>query len=162
MNLLSGFPWIAAWAVSVCLTPVAQAQPAGAHNVKLAVYISGPCGTAKAQKLPQTLDRGSGLCFQKTPLLTERDVETAELHHGSKGQAEIFLTFHKDAAMRELQETKSSIGSHVGIVLNGKLVSSPEISGASRFLFIDAGFTDAQAIDVVTAFNAQIAGTPKR
>jgi preprotein translocase subunit SecD len=158
MQRLSGV----ALALSVCFASVGQGQPAAARTVKLAVYISAACGTANAQKLPGAQGKNTGLCFQKAPLLTERDVESAELHHGSKGQVEVFLSFHKDAAMRELQETKANVGSRVGIVLNGKLVSSPEIPGASRFLFIDAGFTDAQASELVTAFNAQTAASAKR
>ena len=66
-----------------------------------------------------------------------------------------FLDFHSEAAMRELQVTMKNIGNRVGIVLNGRLVSAPKIPGGSRFLFIDAGFTQSQAEAVVDAFNTQ-------
>jgi preprotein translocase subunit SecD len=137
----------------------AQTQPTFALH--LAVYISAPCGGADVTKPSDIANNREGLCFRNPPILTERDVETAELHRGSKKQPVIFLTFHEAAAMRELNETKANVGKRVGIVIDGRLMSSPEIPGPSRFLFIDAGLTDAQTTQLVTAFQKQSLVLPK-
>ncbi len=137
----------------------AQTQPTFALH--LSVYISAPCGGADVTKPSEVANNPTGLCFRKPPILTERDVESAEFHRGSKKQPEVFLTFHQDAAMRELNETKANIGKRVGIVLDGRLMSSPEIPGASRFLFIDAGLTDDQTRKLVSAFQRQSFVLPK-
>jgi preprotein translocase subunit SecD len=80
-------------------------------------------------------------------------VESADVRHTAAGHPVVFLIFHSDAAMRELQVTMKNIGGRVGIVLNGRLVSAPKIPGGSRFLFLDAGFTQAQAEAIMNAFN---------
>jgi preprotein translocase subunit SecD len=124
-------------------------------QVTLEVRMAAPC-TSKTAGRPMKDPDGSGsICLERTPFLTTRDVESAEVHHNAAGHPVVFLVFHSEAAMRELQVTMKNIGGRVGIVLNGKLVSAPKIPGGSRFLFIDAGFTQAQAEAIVDAFNTQ-------
>src|SRR5271157_635415 len=97
------------------------------------------------------------LCLDRQPFLTQDDVQSAEIQPSPKGHPMVFLTFHEDAAIRELQITKKNIGNRVGIVMNGRVVDTPLIAAASRLLYIDAGFTQQQAEAVVSAFNRLVA-----
>jgi preprotein translocase subunit SecD len=123
--------------------------------VTLEVRLAAPCTSHTAGRPMRDPDGAGPICLDRTPFLTARDVESAEVHHSGAGHPVVFLTFHSEAAMRELQITMKNIGNRVGIVLNGHLVSAPKIPGGSRFLFIDAGFTQAQAEALVDAFNTQ-------
>jgi hypothetical protein len=67
----------------------------------------------------------------------------------------VFLTFHEDAAVRELSVTRNNIGGRVGIVVNGQVAAAPTIAASSRFLYIDAGYTAKQAQALVDGFNRQ-------
>lgn len=124
-------------------------------RVTLEVRLVAPCTSHAAGRPMKDPDGAGSICLDHTPFLATRDVESAEVHHTSAGHPVVFLVFHSDAAMRELQVTMKNIGGRVGIVLNGRLVSAPKIPGGSRFLFIDAGFTQAQAEAMVDAFNTQ-------
>jgi preprotein translocase subunit SecD len=143
----------------VCLTVAscagAWAQDGKAPRVTLEVRLAVPCASAQAGKPVKDPDGVGSLCLDKTPFLTERDVESAEVHHNSAGHAVVFLTFHTDAARRELQVTLNNVGGRVAIVLNGNLVAAPRISSASRQLFIDGNFTQARAEALVESFNTQ-------
>lgn len=133
----------------------AWAQGGKASRVTLEIRLAVPCASADAGK-PLKDPEGSGsLCLEKTPFLTERDVESAEVHHNSAGHAVVFLTFHTDAARRELQVTLKNVGGRVAIILNGSLIAAPRISSASRQLFIDGNFTQARAEGLVESFNTQ-------
>jgi preprotein translocase subunit SecD len=123
--------------------------------VTLEVRLATPCTSRTAGRPVKDPDGAGSICLDRTPFLTTRDVESAEVHHTAAGHPVVFLVFHSDAAMRELQVTMKNIGNRVGIVLNGRLVSAPKIPGGSRFLFIDAGFTQAQAEALVEEFNTQ-------
>jgi preprotein translocase subunit SecD len=127
---------------------------ADAH-VTLEVRLVTPCASHTAGRAMKDPDGAGAICLDRTPFLTGRDVESADVRHTAAGHPVVFLIFHSDAAMRELQVTMKNIGGRVGIVLNGRLVSAPKIPGGSRFLFIDAGFTQAQAEAIVYAFNTQ-------
>jgi preprotein translocase subunit SecD len=128
---------------------------ADARVVTLEVRLVAPCTSHTAGRPMKDPDGAGSICLDRTPFLATRDVESAEVHHTAAGHPVVFLVFHSDAAMRELQVTMKNIGGRVGIVLNGRLVSAPKIPGGSRFLFIDAGFTQAQAEGIVDAFNTQ-------
>jgi preprotein translocase subunit SecD len=123
--------------------------------VTLDVRLAAPCTSKTAGKPMKDPDGAGPICLERTPFLTTRDVESAEVHHNAAGHPVVFLVFHSEAAMRELQVTMKNIGNRVGIVLNGRLVSAPKIPGGSRFLFVDGGFTQAQAEAIVNAFNTQ-------
>jgi preprotein translocase subunit SecD len=125
------------------------------ERATLEVSLVTPCTGHTAGRPMKDPDGAGSICLDRTPFLTTRDVESAEVHHNAAGHATVFLVFHSDAAMRELQITMKNVGGRVGIVLNGRLVSAPKIPGGSRFLFIDAGFTQAQAAAIVDAFNTQ-------
>lgn len=60
--------------------------------------------------------------------------------------------------MRELQVTLKNIGNHIAIVLNGRVLSTPAIAAGSRMLYLDGGFTQAQALALVRGFYAQAPG----
>jgi preprotein translocase subunit SecD len=127
---------------------------ADAH-VTLDVGLAAPCTSKTAGRPMKDPDGAGSICLERAPFLTTRDVESAEVHHNGAGHPVVFLVFHSEAAMRELQVTMKNIGNRVGIVLNGQLVSAPKIPGGSRFLFIDGGFSQAQAEALVDAFNTQ-------
>jgi hypothetical protein len=128
-------------------------QTAGPHPVTLTVHLVLPCA-AGATPAPLKMQAASGpVCLERQPFLTQDDVATAEIQPSSKGHPMVFLTFHHDAAVRELQITLKNIGNRVAIVLNGRVVGTPVISAASRLLYIDADYTREQAEAVVGAFN---------
>lgn len=124
-------------------------------RVTLEIRLAAPCTSKTAGRPMKDPDGAGSICLERTPFLTARDVESAEVHHNAAGHPVVFLVFHSEAAMRELQVTMKNFGNRVGIVLNGRLVSAPRIPGGSRFLFIDAGFTQAQAKALVETFNTQ-------
>lgn len=126
---------------------LAQGPPA-----KLAVHILAACGPGAGQRV-RVADSPAPLCLQGPPFLTAEDVQSAEVHRNSKGRRMLFLTFHDDAAIRELQITKKNIGNRVAILLNGKVVGTPLISAASRLLYIESDFTPEQAESLAAAFN---------
>jgi preprotein translocase subunit SecD len=117
-------------------------------RISLQVSVAVPCSAKTAGK-PMKDPTGAGsICLDRTPFLTERDVEAAEVRHNSEGHLIVFLTFHNEAAMRELQVTLKNVGGRVGIVLEGALISAPHISTGSRFLFIDGNFTQVRAAEI--------------
>lgn len=125
--------------------------------VTLAVHIMVPCSAGAPASAAKLQTPAGPLCLDRKPFLTQDDVEAAEIQPSSKGSPMVFLTFQKDAAMRELQITRKNIGNHVAIVLNGRMVGTPLISAASRLLYIDDNYTQPQAEAVVGAFNKLIA-----
>jgi preprotein translocase subunit SecD len=137
------------------------AAPAQAGNgqVTLEVRVATPCSSPTAGRPVKDPEGAGTLCLDRTQFLSTRDVESTQIHRNAAGRPVILLTFHSDAAIRELQVTKKNIGNRVGIVLNGRLVSAPRIWAASRLLFIDGNFTQPQAEALVKAFNRQ-AATP--
>jgi preprotein translocase subunit SecD len=125
----------------------------GSAAVTLDVRLVMACGSHEAGRPVKDPDDAGSICLARTPLLTTRDVESAEVHHNMAGHPVIFLTFHSEAAMRELQVTLKNVGHRVAIGLNGRLISAPKIPGGSRQLFIDGNFTQAQAEEIVKEFN---------
>ena len=132
------------------------AQHGAKPPVTLAVHVLVPCGTGAGErvKVEGASDR---LCLDQKPFLTEADVQSAEIQINRKGRPMVFLTFHNEAAVRELQVTRKNIGNRVGIVLNGRVVATPVIAAASRLLYIDGNFTRPQADEIVMAFNHYLA-----
>ncbi|MDR3699536.1 MAG: hypothetical protein P4L56_07875 [Candidatus Sulfopaludibacter sp.] len=138
-------------ALTAFLAP-AFAQGTAGTKVTLSVHLVMPCSGAATVKV-QTA--GGTQCLDPTPFLTQQDVESAELQKNSKGNPIIFLTFHNDAAMRELRITRKNIGNPVAIVLNGRVVSAPVVAAASRFLYLAADFKPDQAATLASALNRQ-------
>jgi hypothetical protein len=134
-----------------CLSAAAWAQGPSTKPVTLSVHLLVACSNTATVKVKSA---AGARCLDPKPFLTEQDVQFAEMQRNSKGNATIFLTFHNDAAMRELQITRRNIGNPVAIVLNGRVVSAPVIAAASRFLYIESD----QAAAVVAAFNRQAGG----
>jgi len=133
------------------------AFPQNSAPVTLAVHLLVPCagpGAGRPVRLPGV---DPSLCLDKTPFLTEKDVASAELHNNSKGRPNVFLTFHEEAAVRELDVTRRNVGGRVAIVVDGRIVSAPAVSSSSRLLYIDGNYTEKQAQALVAAFN-KIAG----
>ncbi len=139
---------------------LAGAQGAPKPGVVLAVHILVPCaaGAGARVKIP---DSPMPLCLDRAPFLTQDDVQSAEIQMSSKGHPRVFLTFRPEAARRELQVTQKNIGNRVGIVLNGRVVSTVTIAAASRLLYIDGDFTRPEADAVVMAFNRYLASHPQ-
>jgi preprotein translocase subunit SecD len=131
------------------------AQTASPEPVTLAVYLLVACSTEGAGQPVKLPGVEPSLCLDRTPFLTGRDVRSAEFHKNSKGRPTVFLTFREDAAIRELDITRKNIGKRVGIVLNGRVVAAPSIAASSRFLYIDANYTEKQVERLVAAFNRQ-------
>jgi hypothetical protein len=133
-------------------------QSAPPPPVTLAVDLMVSCaGPHAGQPIPVKGGR-EPLCLAGQPFLTEKDVESAETRKNSSGQPVVFLTFRQRAAMRELQVTLKNIGNHIAIVLNGRVLSTPAIAAGSRMLYLDGGFTQAQALALVRGFYAQAPG----
>jgi preprotein translocase subunit SecD len=140
-----------------CLLANGYAQSASTAPIALAVHVLVPCSNRDAGQSVKLPGVEASLCLDRTPFLTQKDVQSAEIHKNSKGSPVVFLTFHEDAALRELEITHKNIGNRVGIVLNGRVVSAPSISASSRFLYIDANYTGKQAQDLAAALNKQAA-----
>ena len=136
------------------LLALAMAQGLSTKPVTLSVHLLVPCSRDATVKIKVA---AATQCLDPKPFLTQQDVESAEIQKNSKGHPTVFLTFHNEAAMRELQVTRQNIGHPVAIVLNGRVVSAPVIAAASRMLFIDADFKPDQAAALVGAFNRQAA-----
>ncbi len=138
-------------ALTAFLAP-AFAQNTSRTTVTLSVHLVMPCSGAATVKVKTA---GGTRCLDPKPFLTQQDVESAELQKNSKGNPIIFVTFHNDAAMRELQITRKNIGNPVAIVLNGRVVSAPVVAAASRFLYLAADFKPDQAATLAAALNRQ-------
>ena len=148
------------WFVLACLAGNAWPQNADRRPVRLAVHLLVACGTAGAGAAVQVAG-GPPRCLERKPFLTQDDVQSAEVHPGSQGRHLVLLTFHEEAAIRELQVTLKNIGNRVGIVLDGRVVGTPRITSGSRLLYIDGGFSQPQAEEVVAAFNRRLYGQRK-
>ena len=133
-----------------CATGFCQSAPRAA--VTLAVDLMVSCAGSHTGQPIAVKGSGERLCLDGQPFLTQNDVESAEIHKNAGGQPVVFLTFHQNAAMRELQVTLKNVGNHIAIVLNGRVLSTPTIFAGSRQLYLDGGFTQAQAQALVTAF----------
>ena len=147
------------WAV--WMAGAVWAQTAAKPPVTLRVHLIVPCGAPGAGGPVKVSNPDARLCLEKKPFLTQADVETAEVQPASGGRTLVLLTFHHDAAMRELQVTMANIGNRVGILLNGRMMGTPVISAGSRLLYIDGGFTRQQAEEIVGAFNRGLAAQHK-
>ena len=148
------------WLALLGMAWIAGAQSGARPPVTLAVHILVPCG-AGAGKPVAVAEVAARLCLDRSPFLTQDDVQAAEIQVSSKGHPMVFLTFHEPAAIRELQITRKNIGNHVAILVNGRVVSAPAVSAASRLLYIDGDFTRSQADALVMAFNHYAAGRGK-
>jgi preprotein translocase subunit SecD len=137
------------------LLAIGFAQNAPTSPVTLAVHVLVVCSSQGAGQPVRYPGAAVPQCLAPTPFLTHKDVQSAELHRNSKGRPVIFLTFHEDAAVRELEITRKNIGNRVGIVVDGRVAGAPTIAASSRFLYIDAGYTAKQAQALVAAFNRQ-------
>jgi hypothetical protein len=131
------------------------AQGAPTPTVTLAVHLLVACSSQGSGRPVGLPGANASLCLARTPFLTQSDVRSAELHQNSQGRPVVFLTFHEDAAIRELEITRKNIGNRVGIVVDGRVAAAPTIAASSRFLYIDAGYTAGQARALVAAFNRQ-------
>jgi len=136
----------------MALQSLALAQDLGSKPVSLAVHLVTACTHTATVKVKVG---GSSQCIDPKPFLTEQDVQSAELQKNAKGNPIIFLTFHNDAAMRELQITRQNIGKPVAIVLNGRVVSAPVVAAASRFLYVGADFKQDEAARIAAELNRQ-------
>jgi|SRR5271157_345100 len=134
---------------------IGLAQSAPTPPVTLAVHLLAACSSQGSGRPVRFSGGDAPLCLARAPFLTERDVQSAELRRNSQGRPVIFLTFHEDAAIRELEITRQNIGNRVGILVNGRAAAAPMIAAASRFLYLDAGYTASQAQALVAAFNRQ-------
>ena len=141
-------------AALVVLAAAAWAQDSGKRPVALAVHLVVPCGGSP--EAGAAVKSRNGVCLDKKPFLTEKDVESAEVHPGSGGRHLVLLTFHHDAAMRELQVTLNHVGGRVAIVLDGRLLGTPAITSGSRLLYLEGGFSEQEAEDIVGAFNRML------
>ncbi|HUA62878.1 MAG TPA: hypothetical protein VML19_29250 [Verrucomicrobiae bacterium] len=121
--------------------------------VTLAVHLLVACSNGGASQPVRLPGVDASQCLDRAPFLTQKDVASAELHTNSKGHPTIFLTFHEDAALRELDITRRNVGSRVAIVVNGRIVAAPEVASSSRLLYIDGNYTEKQAQSLVSAFN---------
>jgi len=135
----------------------ASAQPTPTPPVTLAVHVLVACSSQGAGRPAGFPGVDASLCLGRAPFLTDRDVRSAELRQNSKGRPVIFLTFREDAAIRELRITRDNLGNRVAILVNGRVAAAPSIGAASRFLYIDGGYTEKQAQALVAAFNRQAA-----
>jgi len=131
------------------------AQSAPTQPVTMAVYVLVACSSQGAGQPVTYPGAATPQCLAPTPFLTHKDVQSAELRQNSKGRPVVFLTFHEDAAVRELEITRKNVGNRVGIVVNGRVAAAPTIAASSRFLYLDAGYTALQARALVAAFNRQ-------
>ena len=93
-------------------------------RASLQVRLGSPCSSHDSGRPVKDPDGAGTLCLDRTAFLTERDVESAQIHRNSAGHPVILLTFRHEAAMRELQVTMKNIGNRVGILLNGRLLSA--------------------------------------
>jgi preprotein translocase subunit SecD len=130
----------------------AFAQGSSGATVTLSVHLVVACSGVATVKVKTA---AGTKCLDPKPFLTQQDVESAELQKNSKGNPIVFLTFHNDAAMRELQITRKNIGNPVAIVLNGRVISAPVVAAASRFLYLAADFKQDQATALAAALNRQ-------
>ncbi|MGA2119804.1 MAG: hypothetical protein ABSH56_34300 [Bryobacteraceae bacterium] len=120
--------------------------------VTLSVDLMVPCSGPHAGSPIPVKGSSQALCLAGQPFLTEKDVESAETRPGSGGYRVVFLTFHQNAARRELQVTLKNVGNRIAIVLNGRVLATPTIAAGSRQLYLDGGFTQAQAQALVHSF----------
>jgi preprotein translocase subunit SecD len=137
------------------LLAIGLAQSVPTPPVTLAVHVLVGCSSQGAGRPAGVAGVDASLCLARAPFLTHKDVQSAELRQNSKGRPVIFLTFHEDAAVRELEITRKNLGNRVGIVVNGRVAAAPAIAAASRFLYIDGGYTAKQAEALVAALNRQ-------
>ncbi len=137
------------------LPAIGFAQSAPTPAVTLAVHVLVACSSPGAGQPVRYPGAATPQCLSPAPFLTHQDVQSAELRQNSKGSPVVFLTFHEDAAVRELEITRKNIGNRVGILVNGRVAAAPTVAASSRFLYIDAGYTAQQAQALVAAFNRQ-------
>jgi hypothetical protein len=138
-----------------CVLVIGFAQGVPAPPVTLAVHLLVACSSHGSGQPVELPGGDAPLCLARTPFLTQKDVQSAELRQNSQGHQVVFLTFHEDAAIRELEITRQNIGNRVGIVVNGRVAAAPAIAASSRFLYIDTGYAAKQVQALVAAFNRQ-------
>ncbi len=127
---------------------------AASPGITLDVRLEAPCSGPHAGR-PVTPPAGAAapLCVERMPFLSERDIESAEIHRNAAGSPVLLVAFRADAAQRELRITKANIGKRVAISVGGRVVSAPAIPSASRLLFIDGHFSEPRAREIVDAWN---------
>lgn len=144
------------WTIATAMAAAGALAQQKPERVTLDVRIVVPCKGPHAGQPVKDPDGAGTICLDKEPFLTTADIESAEVRHNSANRPTVFLTFHNEAAMRELQVTLKNRGKRVALGVDGQVVAAPVISSGSRFLFIDGNFTQARAEAIVKSFNAQI------
>ena len=92
-------------------------------------------------------DREKRIYLHKNELLTEKDVKSVCFSDDKNGRIGLTLHFDADAENRIRAATKAHIGKPIAILLDGKVISAPEIvheiSGSARII---GAFSDADLL----------------
>jgi preprotein translocase subunit SecD len=107
------------------------------------------CGTSRATQ-PGPADGGEAHCFSSAPLLDENEVISAAKDENANGRP-LVLTIDETARRRLRQFTAQNIGTHVGIFVNGRLVSVPMIAAPSSRVWI-TGYTEDEQRQLLQSF----------
>jgi hypothetical protein len=106
------------------------------------------------------VDFGEPVWLEKTPFLTDRDVESAKATYDDYNRPAIAFTLTREGAARFAAVTSTSVGRRIGILIDGKYVSAPRIDSpitGGRGM-ITGDFTQDDVERIARELNA-VAGT---
>ena len=126
----------------------------------LDVHLIAPCDSRRGSTPMQLPGSSNTYCLQASTIVDQRDVASAGFGQNAYDKSTIKLSLKDDAALRLRDVTGKSIGSQIGVVINGQLVSVAEIKDRVEQLWI-GGLPRNTAESVIQVFQrGQAAKTP--
>jgi preprotein translocase subunit SecD len=130
-----------------CGSPARHAVRTGEVSLQVASEVA--CGTSGASA-PRAATGGQAHCFSSGPLLDENDVISALTDQTANGRP-LVLTLNANAAARLRQFTGQNIGRHLGVFVNGRLVSVPMIAAPTSRVWV-SGYTGDEERQLLKSF----------
>jgi preprotein translocase subunit SecD len=138
-------------ALLACITLVACKEakvhrPAGAPRSTLAFCIANESPAFPGQTPVVVPTNKMTLYLAPAAVVTNADIRAVELAENQYGSTVIDITISPEAARRMHDVTSESIGKHMAILIDGKVVMTPRITSViDDRVRIEAGYTHAQA-----------------
>jgi len=128
----------------------AQKSSAG-PSLTIRIYLIVPCESKSAskQRIKANLRTDREYCMERTPTISQNDVQSAELLKHVDHPPAVGLMLYPAAAQRMLNATTKNIGGHMAVVVNGRVVSVPMIAAPFARAVIEGDLSQAQADDIV-------------
>jgi preprotein translocase subunit SecD len=114
------------------------------------------CGADGASPAVRDEKNTGSYCLADRAIVSEKDIERAELTKDAAGVAAVLLVLTDKAAQRLLAATQTQVGHRLGVIINSRLVVAPLLREPIGKEFMLSGqMTAEKAQDLVQALGRQ-------